>query len=289
MADVCGWRVIVDVAPLDAELVADALFQAGATGIEECYDGDRVTLLAGMPDEADARAFAAGHPGARVEPVVDDRWADEWRAWAKPVLVDGVLVQPAWLSTTPEHTAAAKWIVMLDPGRAFGSGSHETTKLALAQLLAHTPSGGRVLDVGCGSGVLSVAAASARGGRVVAVDIDAHAVQVTRENAARNNVEHLVDARELTSVGAAVDDLLVLAPGGFDVVVANILAVTLREIAGDLARLVAPSGVVVLSGVLAEQVASVDDAYAAVGLHLVAEHADGDWRALVYAPGAPHR
>src|SRR5690606_10470873 len=120
-------------------------------------------------------------------------------------------------------------IVMLDPGRAFGSGSHETTKLALAQLLAHTPSGGRVLDVGCGSGVLSVAAASARGGRVVAVDIDAHAVQVTRENAARNNVEHLVDARELTSVGAAVDDLLVLAPGGFDVVVANILAVTLRE------------------------------------------------------------
>src|SRR5690606_2344745 len=149
--------------------------------------------------------------------------------------------------------------------------------------------GGRVLDVGCGSGVLSVAATSARGGRVVAVDIDAHAVQVTRENAARNNVEHLVDARELTSVGAAVDDLLVTAQGGFDVVVANILAVTLREIAGDLARLVAPSGVVVLSGVLAEQVASVDDAYAAVGLHLVAEHADGDWRALVYAPGAPHR
>lgn len=286
MVDIYGWRVIVEVAPRDAELLADSLFAAGATGIEERQEGDRLILLAGMPHEADARAFVAAHPGATLEPVVDDSWADEWRAWAKPVLVDGVLVQPAWLPVEPEHAAAATWVVPLDPGRAFGSGAHETTKLALSGLLERTPPGGRVLDIGCGSGVLAVAVAVTREARAVAIDIEPHAVQVTRENAERNHVEHLVDAFHVESVGAAIDELSTRADGGFDMVVANILAVTLREIAPDVARLVAPSGAVVLSGVLADQVPSVDAAYSAVGLRLVDERSDGDWRALVYVPSA---
>ncbi|HEX7095429.1 MAG TPA: 50S ribosomal protein L11 methyltransferase [Acidimicrobiales bacterium] len=129
MAEPIGWRTIVEVVPDDTELVADAMFQAGALGVEERHEHGRVTLIGGMPDEASARAFVAAHAGARVEPVADDRWADEWRKWAAPVRVGDLVVQPAWLHDAPPDDA--RFVISIDPWRAFGSGSHESTRLAL--------------------------------------------------------------------------------------------------------------------------------------------------------------
>jgi ribosomal protein L11 methyltransferase len=267
-----GWRVIVETSPADAELVADVLFASGALGIEERDVSDgTVALLAGMPDEDAAIRASNALDGARVEPIHDEGWADAWRAWAKPVRVGSLVVQPAWLPHEPQDDATT--VLVLDPGRAFGSGAHESTRLALAEVLAHTRHGARVLDVGCGSGVLGVAAAMTAGAEVLAIDVDPHAVEVTRENAARNSVAHLVQAstRPLTSID-----------GAFDVVVANILAVTLREIAAELARLVAIDGVVILSGMLDEQGHAVDDAYRAAGLEPVTSASDGGWVARCF-------
>jgi ribosomal protein L11 methyltransferase len=278
VGDPAGWRVIVEVDPGDLELVADQLFTHGALGIEErAAIDDRVLLLAGMPDESSALDAAHRLDGARVEPVADDGWADEWRAWARPVQVADVVVQPAWLPLDHGAEGDGTTVVMIDPGRAFGSGAHETTKLALAALLDHA-SGARVLDIGCGSGVLAVAAAVARGATVVAVDIDALAVEVTRANAARNGVTHAVDA--------STTDVAALG-GSFDVIVANILAVTLRELAPELTRLVGSHGVLVLSGMLTRQADAVSERYAAFGMRELERRFDGGWAACCYTMSAP--
>jgi ribosomal protein L11 methyltransferase len=272
--DAIGWRVVVEVDAAAAELVADELFGSGAIGIEERDEGQgQLTLLAGMPN-ADSATSVAARIGGRVEPIHDDGWADAWREWARPVRVDSVLVQPAWMAADAGSAAEVEHVVLIEPGRSFGSGGHETTRLALGVLLEHARSGSRVLDVGCGSGVLAVAVAVAAGASVVAIDVDQHAVDVTRANAERNGVTDAVEAstRPVESI-----------EGSFDVVVANILAVTLRAIAADVARLVAPGGIVVLSGMLAEQVAGVDAAYAAVGLRPLGGRAHGGWAARWYA------
>jgi ribosomal protein L11 methyltransferase len=236
-----------------------------------------VVLLAGMADEASARAAAAGLDGATVRPIVDDAWADAWRAWARPVAVGDVVVVPAWQEVDAHLDGAT--VVAIDPGRTFGSGAHETTRLALA-LLLEQPEGSidRLLDVGCGSGVLGIAVAVARGVAVVGIDIEDAAVQATLGNAARNGVRDRVQAS--TRPLADVD-------GPFDAVVANILAVTLRELAPHLARVVADDGVVVLSGMLGEQVADVDAACVAAGLRPIARRDDGEWSARVYERSEP--
>ena len=209
------------------------------------------------------------------DPFLVSRKKGVWplfRPWARPVRVGNVLVRPAWLDADPPP--GVEHVISIEPGRAFGSGAHETTRLALEVLLEQVPNDARVLDVGCGSGVLAVSAAVAAGASVVAIDVDPHAVEVTLDNAVRNGAEgHVVaSASPLSSIA-----------GSFDVVVANILAVTLREIAADVARLIAPDGVVVLSGMLIDQAARVDAAYAAVGLRPAGERVAGEWCARWYA------
>jgi ribosomal protein L11 methyltransferase len=264
--------VIVETTRAEAELASDTLFGFGALGIEERDGADgAVVLLAGMPDEGAATRASATVDGARVEPILDDGWADAWRAWARPVHIGSLLVQPEWLPGQPHDDTTT--VLVLDPGRAFGSGAHETTRLALAEVVARTRPGARVLDVGCGSGVLGVAAAMVAGAEVVAIDVDRYAVDVTNDNAARNAVSHLVHAS--TTPLASFDE-------PFDIVVANILAVTLREIAADIARLVAPHGVVILSGMLEQQADSVDHVYGSHGLSRVASTSAGEWVARCY-------
>jgi ribosomal protein L11 methyltransferase len=191
------------------------------------------------------------------------------------VLVDDVLVQPAWMPVAPvAGTETARIVITIDPGRAFGCGAHVTTKLALAEVLARVD-GGRVLDVGCGGGVLSIAAAVARRATVVAIDIDPNAIDATRANAERNGVAALVEVSSTP---------LDRVEGHFDLVVANILAITLRELAPHLARIVSRDGVLVASGMLAAQADSVDVAFAAHGLRRIAITGEDDWRCCCYAP-----
>jgi ribosomal protein L11 methyltransferase len=225
----------------DADVVADALWAHGPASVLE--DGDE--LVAGFASEAAARrvATALAWP-ATVEIVEDDAWQDAWKAHAEPVRVGDLLVVPSWLE-----------VLRIDPGTAFGSGSHASTRLCLVALQELAP-GASVLDVGCGSGILSIAAMRFGAERAVAIDVAAEAVEVTRANAAVNGVD--VDARH-----ALVDDV----EGRFDVVVANIGAAVLRDMAPVLA---ARAGEwLVLAGLLDEHVPPVVAAYAREGLTLV--------------------
>jgi ribosomal protein L11 methyltransferase len=194
--------------------------------------------------EAAARVVTSLAWPATVEVVADDSWQDAWKAHAEPIRVGDLLVVPSWLD-----------VLRIDPGTAFGSGSHASTRLCLAALQELAPDAS-VLDVGCGSGILSIAAMRLGATSAVAIDVAAEAIEVTRANAGSNGVE--VDARHVL-----IDDV----DGTFDVVVANIGAAVLREMAPVLAPRAARW--LVLAGLLEEHVPSVVAAYAREGLTLV--------------------
>lgn len=272
-----GWRVLVQVPAAAAELAADRLWQHGAIGIEEQGD-DPVLLLAGFDDEACAQAAAAVEPGASLQSVDDDAWADEWRKFARPARVGPVLVQPAWLPLDADHGASV--VLTIDPGRAFGSGGHASTLLALEALWAEPLDGAHVLDVGTGSGVLAIAAARRGAAQIIGIDIDPVALEVCAQNAARNGVASRVRAIDLPVTAFAT---------AFDAVVANMLAVTLRELADDIAAVVVPGGSIVLSGLLDEQIEGVVERFEEAGCTRRATlHRDG-WAALVLDRGDPDR
>ena len=228
---------------VQADVVADALWRHGPASVLE---GDGY-LEAGFADvDAGERVAAALPWPATVEEVVDDSWQDAWRAHAGVVEVDPLVIVPAW-----------RTVVSIDPGSAFGSGSHPSTVLCLRALVDVVRPGCSVLDVGCGSGVLAVAAASVGASPVVAIDVAAEAVVATTANARRNGVAAAVDVRH-----AVIEDV----DATFEVVVANIGAAVLTSMARPLAR--RADDVLVLAGLLEEQVPSVVSGFAGEGMTL---------------------
>lgn len=222
-------RIAVRARGDEAEPVRARLLELAPAGLEE-RDADGVVELAVYLAGEAADAVLAELPGATFQPV-EDGWEDSWRAFHQPVLVGGLWLGPPW-ERPPDPSRA----VVIDPGRAFGTGSHPTTRLCV-ELLARTPSGS-LLDVGCGSGVLAIAASRLGFAPVLAIDVDPVAVETTRANAAANGVE--LDAR-------VVDALSGRLPAA-DVAVANVLLAPVEAI---LARLNASEAIT--SGYLARQ------------------------------------
>jgi ribosomal protein L11 methyltransferase len=277
--------VVVELAEPDAEEAGARLFELGALGVEQRDattlvpgTGERVILAAAFPLEDDARRAMADLPGAwrpRLEHVVGDGWRDEWKKHFEPFrLCAGVVVRPPWRAY---EALPGERIILLEPGRAFGTGLHETTRLVAEALAARQDAvrGSRLLDVGCGSGILSLAAVALGAASVRALDVDPDAVAVTRENADRNGLSATVTA-DATPVGAVAE--------AFAFVVANIDAATLIDLAAPIAARLAPGGVLVLSGILSPDVArspweDVLRAYAALTLDEVTRK--GEWVAAV--------
>jgi ribosomal protein L11 methyltransferase len=184
----------------------------------------------------------------RIERLEDRDWSSTWRETFHAMRFGERL----WVVPTGEQVPAADAVtVHLDPGLAFGTGTHTTTALCLEWLDAHPPVGREVIDYGCGSGILAIAAGKLGARHVRAVDIDPQALQATRENAGRNGMEQKVEAM--------FPDALDVRPAGL--VIANILANPLIELADTLASHVSQDGHVVLTGILAEQAADVMTAY----------------------------
>ena len=269
----------VDVPQEHAEAVAAELWDLGAQGLEErdqsTLDAPKraggVTLVAYFPEDAEAqrirRAMKKRFP-ARVEYVIGDEWRDAWRAHFKPMrLGPRLVVRPSWEEVKRREDDV---VLTIDPGRAFGSGTHESTKLVLRELDRRIHGGERVLDVGCGSGILSVAAVLLGAERARAVDVDPDAVAVTNENARDNGVASRVEA--------STTDVSRLR-GTYDVVVANIEARVLVPLATAIGARVAKKGWLLLSGILREQLDEVRAAYPGFVLRLVP--CDGEWIALV--------
>ena len=278
-----GWVTLrVTVPAEDADVAAGVLWSAGVAGIEErstpvpcpTAEGTCVQLWAGATAEVAPVAVQAlaGRWPTDVVAVEGDAWLDAWKAYARPTRVGSrLVVVPAW-QPMPDWVGADDVVVRLEPGRAFGSGAHATTRLCLGELETQVGPGARVLDVGCGSGVLAVAAALLGADEVVAVDIDPEAHRATTVNAVENDVGDRV---------RVVRPTLADVTGQFTVVVANIGAATLAALAPLVVERTAPGGAVVLSGLLEDQVAAVTAAFEAEGAHLAATAADGEWRALV--------
>lgn len=266
--------MVVEAATGDAELAADVLWQAGAAAIEEQGSASRVRLLAGYPsvvdaDGAAALARAAGWNVVAVTQVVDDG-LDGWRRFARVERAGRVVLVPAWLD--PPVADPGDLLVMLDPGPTFGSGSHPTTRLVATVTAEQVRPGDQVLDVGTGSGVLAVVAALAGAGRVVGLDVDPASAEVAAANASRNDVGHVVrvDHRPLAA--------LVAAGSRFDLVLANLLAPVVVDLAADLVAALAPEGRLVVSGLLADRWADATDHLPG----LVVEHVvtDDGWAAV---------
>jgi ribosomal protein L11 methyltransferase len=233
--------------------------------------------------EAASIADALGHLQAfglrpigelRTRVVHEADWANAWKAYF-PVLRVGrrLVIRPTWR----RHKAVADELVLaLDPGMAFGTGLHPTTRLCLAMLEAVADrgdalEGARVLDVGCGSGILAIAAIRLGAARAVGVDIDPIAIEATTANAKRNSIARRIRAR----VGSL--------PSGdppFDVVVANLIAGVLVPLAAPLLDELRPGGVLVASGIFVDREAEVRAAFETAGLLVDGRLDEGDWVAL---------
>jgi ribosomal protein L11 methyltransferase len=206
----------------------------------------------------------------RLRAIEDEDWLESWKASITPLRVGAFLVRPTWWVEPAGTTAPDDAIVLLlDPGMAFGTGLHPTTQQCLEGLSTMAIAGRSVLDVGTGSGILSIAAAKRAAGRVVAVDTDELAVAAARENATRNGVAIEV------SRGSAAD-----VDGSFDVVLANIVAPVLRDIAPDLRARLAPGGTLVVAGIVGDAEAGVREA---LGLRLLERDQRDDWVRLTLA------
>jgi len=258
---------------------ADTIIRAGggrALVVAQCAPDDAQAVLDAV-DETCARARAAG---LAVDPVAvrrreahEDEWRDVWKQYFRATRVGRrFLVRPTW---DPGVTAAGDLVIDIDPGRAFGTGGHASTRLCM--MLAEEAAARPVrtfLDLGCGSGILSIAAAllwpAARG---LAVDLDPEAAACASENLARNGV------RAVETRAGVLADLPALA-SPFDLVFANIQADVRVPLAPELRPRLAPGATLILSGLLREQGAAVLDAYRATGLGLDGSRDEDEWTAL---------
>ena len=224
--------------PLWPELVVDALFPG---------DADPLALTATLRERVPQVAVAA-----RWRTVADADWTRAWMDQYRPMRFGTRL----WIypSTIEPPADADAVVVRLDPGLAFGTGTHATTALCLQWLDSLALAGRRVLDYGCGSGILAIAALKLGAGGAVGVDNDPQALVASADNALRNGVED--------RLATCLPGDRLIADGGFDVVVANILAGALIELAPTLCRAAAPGAPLALSGILAEQAPEIVARYA---------------------------
>jgi ribosomal protein L11 methyltransferase len=268
--------VHVDVDAEAVDEVSYLLWELGALGVEERDQSTLnkslagVTLVASFADDAAALSARDGllPRSARIEHVVGDAWRDAYKQYFKVTrLGPRLVIRPSWEPYTP---APSDVVVTVDPGRAFGTGTHESTRLLMAALDARVRGGEQVLDLGCGTGILAICALKLGARTALCVDVDPDAVEVTRENAVLNEVAARVRA-ETTPVDALSDD--------YPLVLANIQATVLIPLAQPIAARVQAGGLLFLSGILVGQEADVLAAYPHFTLE--ASPVEGEWIALI--------
>ena len=266
-------RLALRVRREDAELVLAELLELAPSGVEELdIDLDTVEYAVygspgELPELPDLRAAAGGALIDVHTTEVADDWADRWREFHKPlVLGDRLAVRPPW-----EPPQATSLDIVIDPGRAFGTGAHPTTRLCLELLLDLPAGGGPAIDLGCGSGVLAIAAALLGHAPVLALDYDQLAVDATIENAAANGVAESIETRRFN----LIDEPVPPAP----LVLANLLAPLL------LSWSAAMSGTahrwIIASGLLEQEADVISTSIGSHGYRERRRSVSGEWAALL--------
>ena len=211
--------------------------------------------------------------GLQEREVEEQEWQDAWKVHFDVLhITDRIVIAPSWKEYSPRPHEA---VVTLDPGMAFGTGHHPTTKMCLEQLDELVRPGMDVIDVGCGSGILSIAAARLGARHVFGIEIDSVAVNVAKQNIRDNGLEHTI-----RPVHGSLPHPDVRADA-YDVAVANISAKIIIEISGELVRATKSGGKIVASGILAENKDGPIEALTAAGATLESTLVDGDWVTLV--------
>jgi ribosomal protein L11 methyltransferase len=215
-------------------------------------------------------------PEIRFEEIIEEDWGANWKKHFLPARVSSrIIVKPTW---EPYQATAGNIIIEIDPGLAFGTGLHASTRLALrlldAVFASDTPPA-TVLDVGTGTGILGIAAALFGAAKVIGIDNDPDAVVCAEKNAAQNRIDHA-----MTVSGADLQT----QTGPFDLVVANITSDVLTCLAPQLAARLAPAGNLILAGILAgEQGRSIEQTFTSLGLTLRQSPVDGEWQAFLFS------
>ncbi len=231
-----------------------------------------LALLADISSDCGNGAVSAaiGELTCEMSVVDDEDWKDKWKEYFKPSKITGSLVvKPSW----EEYVAKeGEKVIEIDPGQAFGTGTHETTSLCIKLMEKYGVEGKKVLDVGCGSGILSIAAGLLGASDVLGIEIDPVAVPIARENVALNGLSDRVAVR--------LGDLTKGVDYKADVIVANLMADLVMTLSKDAARHLEKGGIYISSGILVEKEELVRRAIEECGFEIAEIAEDGDWCAI---------
>lgn len=207
----------------------------------------------------------------KATPVQEKQWADQWKKYYKLTPIGkNIIIKPTWEEYTPKHNEEI--IIDLDPGMAFGTGTHETTSMCVELLEDYVTQDDIVLDIGTGSGILGIVAAKLGANQVIGVDLDQTAVKVAKENAAQNNVSDKMEVR--------YGDLLEVVSEKADIVVANIIADVIIPLSQTIARVMKGDAVFISSGIIEDRIEDVAKAIE-INFDIVQIKRKGEWAAIV--------
>lgn len=204
--------------------------------------------------------------------IDEEDWSNTWKVYYKPFNISkNIVIKPSWEEYVPEN---GEIVIELDPGMAFGTGTHETTRMCAQMLEDFVSAGDRVIDVGCGTGILSIIAAKLGATEVTAVDTDEIAVNITEKNSKLNDTGNVI--RACTGVMTDLESCYV------DIVAANIVANVILQLSAHIKNYLKPSGIFITSGIIKDRRREVEDVYGSLGFKPVKSVEMGEWVAIAF-------
>ena len=221
-------------------------------------------------EEIKALGIDVGEGKVEFEKMYEEDWANNWKKYYKPSKVgEKIVVKPIW---EEYEVKDEELVVELDPGMAFGTGEHETTRMCIQALEKYVQKDSTVFDVGCGSGILAIAAAKLGAKLAVGVDLDPVAVESAKENVGFNNIDNI----EILH-----GNLIEVIDGKADIVVANIIAEIICILTEDVSRVIKPNGYFITSGIIHDRVEMVTNKLEECGFEVIKVNKDGEWNCII--------